>query len=75
MYTYSPGANHHANNHLHDIESAQQALGGIGRSTLYLLLRTGELGSVKIGRRRLVPQSQIDAFIARRTHTRAGGDE
>lgn len=53
------------NDQLHDIPSAQQKLGGVSRSTIFLLMRSGELGSVKVGRRRMVPQSQIDAYIRR----------
>jgi excisionase family DNA binding protein len=37
---------------------------GIGRTSLYELLSTGELGSVRIGRRRLIPSTEIERFIA-----------
>lgn len=50
---------------LYDIEGTRERLGGIGRTTLFELFRTREIGSVKIGRRRLVPQSQIEAYIAK----------
>ncbi len=45
------------------IERATQALGGISRSKIYELLRSGELGSVKIGSRRLIPATAIYEFI------------
>jgi excisionase family DNA binding protein len=47
--------------------SVKQALSalGIGRTLLYELIEVGSLKSVKIGRRRLVPFSEIEAFIAR----------
>lgn len=40
---------------------------GVARSTLYGLLDRGEIRSLTIGRRRLVPRSSIDQFIARGT--------
>ncbi|WP_063129353.1 helix-turn-helix domain-containing protein [Nocardia fusca] len=49
---------------LHPIPVACQRL-GIGRSGLYDLMNSGELHSVKIGRRRLVPESAIADYIAR----------
>ena len=38
---------------------------GVGRSTVFELFSSRQLRSVKIGRRRLVPQSAVDEFIAR----------
>lgn len=40
------------------VEIATQLL-GVGRSTIYELIRTGELRSFKIGARRLVPMDGI----------------
>lgn len=37
---------------------------GVGRSTTYQLIRTGELRSVKVRGRRLVPESAIAEYIA-----------
>jgi excisionase family DNA binding protein len=37
---------------------------GVGRSTVYELLGSNQLRSVKIGRRRLVPQAAVDELIA-----------
>ena len=48
---------------LNDIEGAQQKLGGLGRTRIFDLIRTGQLASVKIGRRRFVPDSAIQAYI------------
>jgi len=39
---------------------------GVGRTTLYALLASGQLGSVSIGRRRLIPDSELERFIADR---------
>ena len=38
---------------------------GIGRSTLYLLLADGQLESVHIGARRLVPVEGLEQFVER----------
>ena len=37
---------------------------GIKRSKLWQLILSGELKSIKVGRRRLIPMSAIDDFIA-----------
>jgi excisionase family DNA binding protein len=44
------------------VEDAARIL-SVGRSTVYDLIRSGRLRSIKIGRRRLVPRSALDAFI------------
>lgn len=49
-----------------DVDEAAAAL-GIGRSVLYGLIARGELGSVTVGRRRLVPAASIARFIAERS--------
>ena len=36
----------------------------IGRSSVFKLIDSKKLRSVKIGRRRLVPQSAVDEFVA-----------
>ena len=36
---------------------------GIGRTNVYALLKTGELRSVKIGGRRLIPRAALEAFV------------
>ena len=38
-----------------------------GRSTVYALLASGELKSVKIGRSRRIPQTALEDFVARLT--------
>jgi excisionase family DNA binding protein len=49
--------------HLLSLEEAAKRL-GIGRSTTKALLGKGRLKSLKIGKRRLVPESAIDELIA-----------
>ncbi len=39
------------------------ALIGVGRSTLYELIRTGEIKTVKIGRRTLVPHEELERYV------------
>lgn len=37
---------------------------GVGRSTVFELIGSDQLRSVKIGRRRLVPQTAVDELVA-----------
>lgn len=59
-----------ANARLHPVESVMSRL-GIGRSKVFELIATGELRSVKIGRRRLVSETALCELIERLD---AGGD-
>jgi len=47
------------------IETAAARL-GIGRSAVYLLMDSGQLANIKIGRRRLIPATAIDDYVTRR---------
>lgn len=49
---------------LHNIESATARL-NVGRSTVFELIASGDLRSVKVGRRRLIPEQAIRDFVAR----------
>jgi len=53
------------NAQLHGEKAARLRLGGIGRSLFWELIRAGELRSVKIGKRRLVPEQAICEYIER----------
>jgi excisionase family DNA binding protein len=44
------------------VEEAARLL-GVGRSTVYDLIRSGRLRSVKIGRRRLIPRDALDRLL------------
>ncbi|GAA3235913.1 helix-turn-helix domain-containing protein [Actinocorallia longicatena] len=44
------------------VEQTAQIL-GVGRDTVYGLLRTGQLRSIKIGRLRRITQEHITAFL------------
>lgn len=48
---------------LYRVPDAVQVL-GVGRSTVYELIRTGRLRSVKQGRTRLIPASAIADYVA-----------
>jgi excisionase family DNA binding protein len=54
---------------LNNIEAAMDRL-ALGRSTVYAKIANGELRSVKVGSRRLVPESAIVEFIE---HLEAAG--
>lgn len=55
---------------LNDIKTVMARL-RVGRSTVFELFDSGQLRSVKIGRRRLVPESALIQFIESLEH---GGD-
>jgi excisionase family DNA binding protein len=57
---------------LHNIESVMDRL-GVGRSTVFALMASGQLRSCKVGRRRLIPESAISDFIDSLQFT-GGGD-
>ena len=47
----------------YSVEEAAEAI-GISPRQIYLLLRSGELGSVKIGKRRLIRLTDLTTFLA-----------
>lgn len=49
---------------LFTVEEAAEQL-GIGRTTAYALVRSGELESVRIGRLRRIPKEAINAYAVR----------
>lgn len=44
-------------------DSAQQI--SVGRSMMYELIARGDIGTVKIGRRRLVPHAELERYVAK----------
>lgn len=46
----------------------------IGRSAVFKLWASGELGSVTIGRRRFSTDRQIDEYLSRLERASSGGD-
>lgn len=49
---------------LYSIAEAARLL-GLGRTSLYALLRSGELRAVKVGRRSLIAAADLAAYVAR----------
>ena len=43
-------------------EQAAQTL-GVGRTFVYSLLASGRIGSIKLGRRRLIPTEALERFV------------
>lgn len=52
------------NSRLWPVESVMERL-SLGRSTVFALIATGDLRSVKVGRRRLVSEAAITEYIRR----------
>ena len=50
---------------LHSITEVTERLGGISRSTIYVLAKRGDLEIVKIGRRSFVPDQSLETFVSR----------
>lgn len=40
---------------------------GVGRTTVYELITAGEIRSVKVGRRRLIPATALNEYVTERT--------
>jgi len=57
---------------LHPVPEAMNLLGRIGRTTLYEMIRDGQIGTVHIGNRVFIPSDEIAAFIDR--NRRFGAD-
>ena len=54
------------------VAEAREWLGGISHSTLYALVKEGELAVVKIGRRSFVETSELNDFIERKRNEASG---
>jgi len=48
---------------LHSVNDARAVLGGIGRTTLYNLIKSGRLPVVRIGRRTFIADDDTRALI------------
>lgn len=58
---------------MHDWKGISPKLGGVGRSTIFALWASGQLGSVKVGKRRFSTDRQLAAYIERLEAESAGG--
>ncbi|OYO08879.1 DNA-binding protein [Enemella evansiae] len=47
---------------LYSVNEAMELL-NLGRSVIYELIRSGQLRTVKVGRRRLVPAKALDDYV------------
>jgi excisionase family DNA binding protein len=54
------------------VTEGRQQLGGISPTTFYALVKEGELGIVKIGRRSFVLAEEIDEFLRRKRYDLPG---
>ena len=57
------------------IAETQHMLGRISRTSVYELVKSGQLTKIKIGRRGLITVSSIYALVDRLTAQEAGADE
>lgn len=60
---------------LHPVPEAMNMLGRIGRTTLYEMIRNGQIGTVHIGNRVFIPSDEIAAFIDRNHHFGPSDDD
>jgi excisionase family DNA binding protein len=49
-------------------------IAGVGRDQMYRLVAEGRVRSVRLGRKRLVPRQELEAWIQRELEANAGGD-
>jgi hypothetical protein len=57
------------------IPGTQNMLGGISRTSVYELVKSGQLQKIRIGKRSLITVSSIYALVDRLTAQEAGADE
>jgi excisionase family DNA binding protein len=57
---------------LHPVDDAMRVLGGISRTTLWQLTKSGELQSVKIGSRVFITDASVRDYVERLSTTKAG---
>ena len=64
MTTLTPLSQLSAPRQMLTVEQAAEVL-GLGRTTMFALIKSGEIESVRIGFLRRVPADAIDAYLAR----------
>ena len=50
---------------LHPISETQELLGGLGRTTIYELIKQGEIEIVKIGSRSFVTHESLSGYVSK----------
>ncbi len=56
------------------IPEVRQVLGGIGHTTVYELVKRGEIIKVNIGRRAFITAESLEAYLDRLSDAPTGGD-
>ena len=57
---------------VYSVDEATEEI-GLGRTTLFELMASGELESVKVGRRRLIPGDALEGFAQRKRDEQSNG--
>jgi excisionase family DNA binding protein len=47
------------------VRAACREVGGIGRDSMYELVRTGRIRCVRVGKKILIPRSELEDFVRR----------
>lgn len=61
--------------HAYSIDQAREALGGLGRGTIYSLISTGELRTFRLRNRRLISFEALAEFVRRREMVEQSGQD
>ena len=51
------------NDRFFTIEDAAKQVGSVGAGVVYRLVATGQLGSVRVGRRIMIPESDLNQYL------------
>ena len=60
---------------MHPLPEAQDVLGGMGRSTIYELIKAGEIAVVKVGRRTYIAHAELERYVRALTEQQDGTAE
>ena len=62
----------HSERLLYSLEQSSECLGGLGRTTIFELIRKGELQIVKIGRRTFITRKSLNDFVEAKVTPQGG---